>query len=128
MIADSIQNPFHATVELTSSDIAGYVKTALNKRGYNDVSMQYNYSDNGSNWDRFATPSTKVVLAGSKGDQVESENMTMDQLCQLVADELRADGHMLEIDTYNQIGVTISYSERERTATGSCTLLIARKR
>lgn len=128
MIADSIQNPFLATVQLTGSDIDGYVKSALSKRGYTDVTVKYDYRDNGSHWDRFASPTTSVVLKGIKGGQNESETVTLDQLRQLVADELRADGHMLKTDTYNQIGVSISYSERERTASGSCTLLIARKR
>lgn len=128
MIADSIQNPFLATVQLTGTDIAGYVSAALAKRGYSGITVKYDYSDNGANYDRFATPTTSVVLTGTKGGQSETEKVTLDQLRQLVADELRADGHTLKTDTYNPIGVNISYSERERTASGSCTLLIARKR
>lgn len=128
MIADSIQNPFCATVQLTSVDIAGYVQSALARRGYSGVTVEYYYSDNGSSYDRFATPSTSVYLKGDKGGRGETEAVTLDQLCLLVADELRADGHVLWADKFNPVGVTISYSERERTVSGACTLLIARKR
>ena len=114
---------FRASVQLTQSDISGYLQSALARRGYTGVTVEFVYNDNGSSYDRFASPTLAVKLSGNNNGAANSETISRDQIRQTVIAEMLADGLALDEST-----LSINYSEMTRQVTGSVALLVPRKR
>lgn len=128
MLSDAATASFRASVKLTAADITGYITAALQKRGFTDVKVQYNYKDANPS-DRFATPTLTATISGKKDGSDKQETITDEQIKETVAAELRADGHTLYTDKYTD-GLSIGYTSGgyDGGIYGNATFAIPRKR
>ncbi len=125
MLTGAVANPFIATVRLTNEDITGYIISALTKRGYSNVKVEYHYKAAGSgHWD---TDSLNATISGTTAGKNESETITNDQMTDIVIAELQADGHQLYARSGSK-GLGVSYSRVDRGVYADASVLMPRKR
>lgn len=125
MLSGAVANPFTATVRLNNQDITGYIISALTKRGYSNVKVEYQYKAAGAGyWD---TDSLNATISGTMGGKSESETITQDQMTDIVIAELQADGHQL-LAKGSSKGLGVCYSAVDRGTWADALLLIPRKR